>query len=75
MVEYKGTIKIGLSSRPRKTDRTTILMKCESNGKEYTIKQPDGEINLAQEKQQGRSSSIDDWAEAFSQCIEKLRQF
>jgi hypothetical protein len=51
MTEYKGTIRIGLSSRPRKTDRTTILMKCENNGKEYTIKQPDGsEVNLAQEK-------------------------
>ena len=35
--EYKGTIKVGLSSKPRKVDKVTILLTCEVKKKEYKI--------------------------------------
>ena len=75
MTEHKGTIKVDLNSRPRKTDRVTILLKCGHNGKEYTLKQPDGEVNLAEEKSNGHTSSIDDWAEGLTSVVDKLRKF
>ena len=39
--EYKGTIKIGLKSKPRKAKKTELIMTCENKGKEYSLIQPD----------------------------------
>lgn len=33
--EYKGTIKVGVESKPRKTGKTTIMLTCMSKGKKY----------------------------------------
>ena len=35
--EYKGTIQIGVNSKPRKTDKKTILLTCENKQKEYKL--------------------------------------
>lgn len=75
MTEHKGTIKVDLQSRPRKIDKVTVLMKCGNNGKEYTLRQPDGEVNLAQEKANGHTSSIDDWSEGLTAVVDKLRKY
>ena len=35
--EYKGTIKIGPKSKPRKAKKTELIMTCENKGKEYSL--------------------------------------
>ena len=49
--EYKGTIKLGLSSKPRKAGRKELCMTCENKNKEYALVAPDtAPAEIAKEK-------------------------
>lgn len=62
MTEFKGSIKVGPTSKVRKTDKKTVCMTCERKGKEYILMQPDNsQVNLIKEKEIGHMSFIDDW--------------
>ena len=62
MTDFKGSIKIGPTSKVRKTAKTTVSLTCERKNKEYTIMQPENsQVNLIKEKEVGHISFIDDW--------------
>jgi len=66
MTDFKGSIKLGPSSKVRKTAKTTISLSCERKGKEYVLMQPEaGQINLIKEREIGHISFIDDWVKGF----------
>ena len=75
MTDFKGSIKLGPSSKVRKTAKTTITLTCDRKGKEYVLMQPEsGQINLIKEKEIGHISFIDDWVKGFQACITLLSQ-
>lgn len=37
MTDFKGSIKLGPTSKLRKTAKTTMLLTCERKGKEYIL--------------------------------------
>ena len=62
MTDFKGSIKVGPTSKVRKTAKTTVSLTCERKGKEYVLMQPEAsQVNLIKEKEIGHMSYIDDW--------------
>lgn len=75
MTDFKGSIKIGPSSKVRKTAKTTISLTCERKNKEYTIMQPENsQVNLIKEKEIGHMSFIDDWVKEMQNVIALLKE-
>ena len=37
MTDFKGSIKLGVNSKVRKTDKKTVCLSCERKNKEYVI--------------------------------------
>ena len=75
MTDFKGSIKVGPTSKVRKTDKKTILLSCERKGKEYTIMQPENnQVNLIKEKEIGHMSFIDEWVKELQNTIALLKE-
>jgi hypothetical protein len=45
-------------------------LHCEKKNKEYIILQPDGNVNLINEKKIGHISYIDDWIKELNNVVE-----
>jgi len=75
MTDFKGSIKIGPTSKVRKTAKTTVSLTCERKNKEYTIMQPENsQVNLIKEKEIGHMSFIDDWVKEMQNVITLLKE-
>ena len=75
MTDFKGSIKIGPTSKVRKTAKTTVSLTCERKNKEYTIMQPENsQVNLIKEKEVGHISFIDDWVKEMQNVIALLKE-
>ena len=75
MTDFKGSIKLGPTSKVRKTAKTTVSLTCERKNKEYTIMQPENsQVNLIKEKEVGHISFIDDWVKEMQNVIALLKE-
>ena len=75
MTEFKGSIKVGPTSKVRKTAKTTVSLTCERKGKEYVLMQPESsQVNLVKEKEIGHISFIDDWTKEMQGLITLLKE-
>ena len=75
MTDFKGSIKIGPTSKVRKTAKTTVSLTCERKQKEYVLIQPEtSQVNLIKEKEIGHMSFIDDWVKEMNNVIQLLKE-
>lgn len=73
MTDFKGSIKLGVTSKVRKTAKTTVSLTCERKNKEYIILQPESsQVNLVKEKEAGYISYIDEWVKEMNNVIALL---
>ena len=75
MTDFKGSIKLGVTSKVRKTAKTTVSLTCERKNKEYIILQPESsQVNLVKEKEAGYISYIDEWVKEMNNVIALLQE-